>query len=609
MNNDISLSQRFDEALARTIPNKPFLKTTTQTASYEDLINTIQATFRLFQSLGLKPGDSIGVIGREAFEVSVLALASLRWGLGCAILNPAMLRDEIETAATACELDCLFVEKEQADPITSVTVLSYDPIGHSDKPKSLLAHVRSSLKGTNGKTLVGLSDGLPSAEPQRVVADETVSNLLYTSGTTGQSKVVELDHKNIAAQLKVFDVVYDYSEASRILNPLPLHFTDGYCHGPLVTFFSGATLFRPTEFDLKKIDQILNSIGPEKITHFIVVPTVLAIMARLDDDYDTCFSSDDFKFIRSSGDSLPSDLWRSIEERFGTRVVNTYGMSETVCEVLFSGPANASREIGTVGQPTGCFCSIVDNEGQALPNGEIGELLIKGSVVTRGYRGAPELTANTIVDGWLKTGDLATIDAKGFVKIEGRIKELIISGGVNISPRQITECLLLCPGVFDAVAYGVAHPVWGEQIAAAVVATPGSTLNSADVISHCQRILPSFKVPRIVNFVDVLPRNSAGKVIMKALKKLPQGSSTSTTSSSQEDVSQRVVSMATQIFGTDLNASHLTTPPEVIAGWDSFAHLTLITKIEDDFSVTLTTQEVMSVTNLEALIKIIRGKV
>lgn len=600
-----------DAVLDETRQRRTFLQVDNRTVSYPEICSAIRGLISYFEKIGLTQQDRIGVLFRDPADISALVLAAMRAGLGVVVLNPDMTDAEVKTASTACGLKHLFHE------VTSgVTSHTPDALEHtavspwlSTKPSSgLLGRLRKKSAAETIPTLLSLVDGLPSINPPADLSGDMIALMLNTSGTTSVPKVVELSHDNIIAQLAIFAEVYDINGDARILNPLPMYFTDGLFHGPINTFLNMATLFRPVEFDITQLEELLHGVYRDAITHLIVVPAILALMDRLGNEFTDTFRDEKFRYIRSSGDRLPASLWRSIETRFGVRIANTYGMSETVCEVFFSGPDDATHRIGTVGKAVGCEWKIVGENGQDLAAGGTGELLLKGGVITRGYRDQPKLTAESCTDGWFRTGDVATASDDGFVTISGRQKELIIAGGVNIHPQEITDCLLECNGVADAIAFGLPHGVWGEQVAAAIVPRQGVELSRADVLAHCRDLLAPHKVPRVTVMLDELPRNSAGKVLVKQLRAECQSHDASDGSASETSISNRVLSEAAQVFGVPVETLHLSSEPANTRGWDSFAHLTLITSLESQFGVTLSARELLRVGKLADIADILTKK-
>ena len=354
------------------------------------------------------------------------------------------------------------------------------------------------------------------------------------------------------------------------------------------------------------LPDFLNAIYRERITHFITVPTMLALIERADPEFDDAFASPELKCIRSSAGALDPGLWERFERRFSVRVTNSYGLSETVCEATYCGPADQTYRRGTIGKPVDCEARLIGENGQAVAPGEMGELEISGENLMSGYDGQPEETAKVMSDGWLKTGDLAVLDPDGCLRIVGRKKNVVIRGGVTVYPEDVTRALLEHPQVADAVTFGLPDPVWGEKLVACVVAS-GAAPASAALIAHCRETLAPEKVPNEVHCLETLPRGPAGKVLLNEVKELVEGGPASAGESMADagDLRQRLFALAAETFQVAPESLDETVSNETTPGWDSFAHLNLLLAVEKDFEVKLSPREVMSVRTLGDLLRLI----
>ena len=397
----MTLCDEIDRQVLTPSRRRTFLVVDGQPTDYATMADRLARVWALFGAKALGPGDRIAVMSRNVLGVATLVLAAVRAGLPIVNLNPDMTAEEASHALRACKVSHVFADQEILDRLTSppeVPVTVMQEKGQTGGVGGLLGRFRA-RSGLGTGFAAELAAASPAALPVKPAEDATAL-MLFTSGTTSAPKVAELSHANLSAQIAAFRQVYDHDESARVLNPLPLHFTDGLLHGPIFCFVTGATLYRPTRFEFQKIEDLMDSIYRDRITHFIVVPALLSIMDRLGDAFVDAFKGGDFRYIRSSGDLLPEALWRATEARFGVRVVNTYGMSETVCEALYAGPDDATHRIGTIGRPVGCEIAIIDKAGQPVPLGDTGELLVRGDIVMKGYLDRPDLTAEAITDGW-----------------------------------------------------------------------------------------------------------------------------------------------------------------------------------------------------------------
>lgn len=554
--------------------------------------------FSLFASLGLGPGDRVAVLSADVCDVATLMLAGLRAGIGMINLNPGLSAKDAKVALTACSPQHVFMDDEIRLRLTLPAGLAFSRIGQTNERPGGGLLARLQARAPQSGLSVALALQPPAAAPAAPALDD-VAMMLFTSGTTSAPKVVVLTHGNLSAQIDAFLTVFDHDAGSRVLNPLPLHFTDGMLHGPILCYVTGASLYRPTRFEFTQIEDLMHSIWRDRITHFVVVPALLSLIDRLGDAFADAFAAPDFRYLRSSGDLLPELLWRSIESRFGVRVVNTYGMSETVCEATYCGPDDASHRIGTIGKAVGCKLRILDDDGVPVAAGAVGDLQIAGPIVMHGYLDQPELTTAALTDGWLRTGDLATQDADGFVRIVGRRKTLIITGGVNVHPQDVTDALLTHPAVAEAVTLGLPHAMWGEQIAAAVVLRPGMAASPRDLTAHCEGLLTAHKLPRVLSILPNLPRNPAGKVVLADIRAMLEGLDTSRGSSAETNLAGQIIALAATTFGADATDLRLGSTPATTLGWDSLSHLNLILAAERHFSVRMTASDVLRLQSIE----------
>ena len=360
------------------------------------------------------------------------------------------------------------------------------------------------------------ADNRPATAP----AADTLAYILFTSGTTSRPKGVEISHQNLFAQERTFVRHYGLDARTQLLNVLPMFHTDGLTHGPVLALFAGGTLHRPiSQFRVDLLPHLIRSIYTLQVTHFITVPAVLSLLHNLAEDFSEVFTNPDFRFIISTAAYLDPKLWRNIESRFGVRTVNVYGLTETVCEALYCGPDDETRKIGTVGKPVDCAARIVDDASKDVAQGQVGELILKGDNVMRGYFRQPKETAEVPSNGWFHTGDLAKIDDEGFYSIVGRKKDVIITAGINVYPEDVTAVIRSMPDVVDAVTFGLNDDVWGERVVSCVQASDENVTIEA-VAAHCGANLSREKLPNKIFIFPDFPRGPAGKVITSEIKEL-----------------------------------------------------------------------------------------
>ena len=356
--------------------------------------------------------------------------------------------------------------------------------------------------------------GDPDPQSTPVDPDRDVALLVYTSGTTGKPKGAMLSHTNI---MSVFphNIFHDLKldEHDRIIGILPM------CH----IYGAGALVYTPvalgcTSVILSRFDanESVETIAAERITLIPAVPAMYQFMLMELDGKRLDFSA--LRYCLCAAAPVSRQLLQMIEKQFAAKVIEGYGLSETAGGGTVN-PAHATR-LGSVGPHIrGLKIAIVGDDGEHLPPGaeHVGEVAIKGPSVMLGYHGKPEATQEVIKDDWLLTGDLGYMDDDGYLYIVGRKKELIIRGGQNIYPREVEEVLIKLPDVQEAAVIGVPDQYMGERVKAFVVLKKGSALNEETVKEFCSQHLAAYKVPRLVEFIDVLPRNSTGKVLKRLL--------------------------------------------------------------------------------------------
>lgn len=354
---------------------------------------------------------------------------------------------------------------------------------------------------------ITLDEAEPAPLPQAKADDVAV--ILYSSGSTGTPKGIELTHGGIFwnVQAFAFDLL-KLSESDRCLTALPLSHVFGHTCVFSTFLFAGAQIVLPDRFDASAF---LKTIHDEKITVFMGVPTMYWTLLK--EELPVHYDLSSWKACVAGGQALPEDVHRRFEEKFNVRISEGFGMTEASPSIANCRLWNAPRKLGSAGQPLfGVELRIVNDDGQDVPVGERGEIAISSPGLARGYFRQPELTARAFRDGWLYSGDIGYLDEDGFLYVVDRKKEMIITGGYNVYPREIEEIAHGVEGIFEAAAIGVPDERLGERIVAFVVPLPGTGVSDQDFLAHCNSKLARYKVPREVRFVDMLPRNATGKI-------------------------------------------------------------------------------------------------
>lgn len=447
---------------------------------------------------GVGPGDRVALsIGKSAGLVTA-HLAVLGVGACVVPLNPAL---------SAAETEAVLRQADVALAITNAAVLTRAP---------------ETRRAVRGLWWVADGDGVPPdteplsdvlagfrsrPEPRVGTADEDAL-LLFTSGTTGRPKGVGLTHANIAANLHALLVeTWRMTEDDRLLHALPPHHLHGLALGLYGTLFTGGAAVLVERFDPAVV---LAGLNTQRISVFMGVPTMYHRMVETAGD----FALDSVRLCISGSAPLSVETFRRFAARFGYRIVERYGLTETAINT--SNPIDGECRAGTVGTALpGIEVGVFDaTDHRPLPHGQSGEIRVRGPNVFRGYWRNPAATAEAFHGGWFRTGDMGMLDADGYLTIDGRMKELIIVGGTNVTPGEVEAALEPETGVRDVAVAGVPDADLGEKVAAFVVPRDGAdpaTLE-ARLRQRVERDLAPYKRPRLYRFLDEIPRNAMGKV-------------------------------------------------------------------------------------------------
>ncbi|MGH2867151.1 MAG: long-chain-fatty-acid--CoA ligase [Solirubrobacteraceae bacterium] len=347
-------------------------------------------------------------------------------------------------------------------------------------------------------------------------ADDDTAVILYTSGTTGQPKGAELTHANLTRNAEAARGLFDLGSDAVVLGALPLFHSFGQTCGMNATLGAGGTLTLIPRFDPGKALEILQR---DRVNIFQGVPTMYGAMLHHPEHERYDVSS--LRVCASGGSAMPVELMRGFEEAFGCKVLEGYGLSESSPVASFNHP-DRERKPGSIGTPIeGVDMQVVDDDGSKVEQGEVGEIVIRGHNVMKGYWNRADETEETIRDGWLHTGDMGRIDEDGYFFIVDRKKDLIIRGGYNVYPREVEEILYEHPAVREAAVVGIPHAEYGEEIGAAVALKDGEDVGEGELRDFIKEQVAAYKYPRRIWFVDELPKGPTGKILKREIE-LPE---------------------------------------------------------------------------------------
>jgi malonyl-CoA/methylmalonyl-CoA synthetase len=503
----------FDAIRAGIRPDAPFIVTASgETWRYADMLALSAKLAHALVKRGVQPGDRVAVQVEKSPEALMLYLACVRAG---AIYLP------LNTAYTLAELEYFIGDAEPR--LVVCTPKAKDGLEPIAGAKSAVVET---LDDKGGGSLMALAENEADDFDNIERGPDDLAAILYTSGTTGRSKGAMLSHDNLLSNAATLRDYWRFTSDDKLIHALPIFHTHGLFVASNVIMLSGASMYFLPKFDG---DQAL-SLMP-KATAMMGVPTFYVRLIQSPDLTPERTAS--MRLFISGSAPLLAETHRQFEAMTGHRILERYGMTET--NMNTSNPYDGERVAGTVGFPLpGVSLRVTDPEsGKPVADGETGMIEVKGPNVFQGYWRMPEKTAAEFrADGFFITGDLGMIDARGYVHIVGRGKDLVISGGYNIYPKEVETEIDQLPGVFESAVIGVAHPDFGEGVTAVVVRKPGATLEEKDVLAALQDRLARYKQPKRVIFVADLPRNTMGKVQKNILRQTyadlyqPQGATT-----------------------------------------------------------------------------------
>ncbi len=451
----------------------------------------------MFRTLELEPGDRVAVQVEKSAQALLLYLGCLKAGLAYLPLNSAYQEGEIYYFLENAQPRAVIAQPSSmpwlvplAGRLGIAHVFSLDANGHGT--------VMDAVRGTRGRFATVERSG------------DDLAAILYTSGTTGRSKGAMLTHRNLASNAVVLHREWGFGPADVLIHMLPLFHVHGLfvaCHCVLM---NGTAMRFHARFDARRaVEEFATS------TVFMGVPTFYTRL--IDEPTLTREAAASMRLFVAGSAPLLAETYAEFERRTGHRILERYGMTET--GMLTSNPLTGERRAGSVGPALpGTEIRIADDDGQPCAQGDIGHVLVRGDNVFQGYWRMPERNIEEFTDGWFRTGDMGTMSPDGYLTIAGRSKDLIISGGYNVYPKEIELALDELPEVHESAVVGVPHPDFGEAVTAIIVPKPGANPTEGEVIAALKRKLANFKVPKRVYVEQELPRNAMGKVQKNVLR-------------------------------------------------------------------------------------------
>tara|TARA_B100000676_G_scaffold313552_1_gene397368 strand:+ start:62219 stop:63730 length:1512 start_codon:yes stop_codon:yes gene_type:complete len=472
--------------------------------NYLELRTLVEKSILKLQEFGIRRNDRVAIIANNGPEMAT-AFITVSSMASAAPLNPAYRPEEFEYYLKDLNARAVIVDYGDNSPAIKIAKdLGIKVIYLISQPQNPAGSFE--LEGSSSDTYYN-TNGLH---------EEDEALVLHTSGTTSKPKIVPLSQKNLAYSANNISSWLALSEKDICLNIMPLFHIHGLVAAVLSSLNAGASISCSPGFNALKFFSWLDS---EKPTWYTGVPTMhQAILARAPRN-NNIIKKNRLRFIRSSSAPLPSSVMIDLENKFDCPVIESYGMTEAAHQMA-SNPLPPNKRLpGHVGLAAGPEIAIIDNDGNILPSGKEGEVVIRGENVTSGYENNQEANTYAYVNGWFRTGDQGILDQSGYLKLTGRLKEIINRGGEKISPNEVDDVLSEHPSVHQSLVFAVPHDKLGEDVAAAVVLCDGETVSEKDLQNFLEKKLSNFKIPRQIVFLEEIPKGPTGKLQRSGLAK------------------------------------------------------------------------------------------
>jgi len=478
--------------------------------SYMQLEERVNALSHALIHAGVKRGENVAILAFNEFQFIELFLACSRTGIMLVPLNFRLVGRELEYQIDHSDSKILFLGEEFLETIKKIRpnlskVKEYVVIGSNPDDSKMKSYETFADLEFKTKLVLDYEVGME---------DEFL--MIHTSGTTGRPKGAVLTQKNILFTSMNQIIDFGCTTQDITLTSAPLFHAAGCIILTYPLLMIGGTVVLMKHFDAKTAIRLMEK---ERISVMFAVPAMWSFIRN-----EPSLKNANLKSLRcalSGGASQPAEEMKIFNETFGVALSEGFGLSECSSCSTYLRPEHSLKKAGSIGREI-IFNTVrvVDEKGEIVKPGEVGEIVQNDYTVMKGYYKMPKETKETIIDGWLHTGDLATVDEDGFIYIKGRSKDMIISGGENIYPVELEQVIISHPKISDAAVIGIPDAKWGETVRAIIVPVKGETITEEDVINFCKQNMASYKKPKSVIIIDALPRNPGGKVLKTELRKI-----------------------------------------------------------------------------------------
>ena len=468
--------------------------------TFADVKKQLDWTKNFFRKNHIQKTDTIAIVCENGPEMATSFLATAS-NCCAAPLNPSYTSSEFDFYLEDLNPKALIVKEDSNSPVIEV----------AKKRGIKIFNLLANNKNASGKfILTSKKENISSVINQNNnIIPEDIALILHTSGTTSKPKMVPLTHLNLSTSAKNIAQTLNLDRSDKCINIMPLFHIHGIVGLLLSSLYSGGSIFTSTGFNALKFFSWLKVFSP---TWYSAVPTMHQVILSRANRNSEIIAKTKLRFIRSSSAPLPSTIMEKIEKIFDCPVIESYGMTEASHQMTSNHLPPGNRKAMKVGFAAGPEVSVMDDNNNILENGKIGEIVIKGNNVTKGYLNNFKANKDSFIDGWFRTGDQGFYDEKGFLQITGRIKEIINKGGEKISPLEIDDAIMKHESIFQGITFPIIHNKLGEEVAAAIVLKDNQQLTAQEMKEFLSKQLASYKIPQTIVFLNEIPKGKTGKL-------------------------------------------------------------------------------------------------